>query len=136
MFSLNMLCSGEVSVGVAYTEMLKVLTKGRPITFDLLDTLDGQAQLQSQGGSLTVEGLDGSADLQSQGGAIQVTMCTSHCASCELGVFEGWSVHHVPQHLSQALIFFSRLAFTSEQLTNGLQRQHKGCFQMVLFYFI
>lgn len=60
---------------VAYTEMLKVLTKGRPISFGLLDTMNGHAQLQSNGGTLTVEGLDGSAELESQGGAIQVRSC-------------------------------------------------------------
>ena len=70
--SCLLLCRGAVSVDVAYTESLTVMTKGKPITFGLLDTMNGAAQLCSNGGKVTVEGLDGTADLESKGGNIQV----------------------------------------------------------------
>ena len=67
------ICSGAVTVDVAYTESLLVRTRGKPITVGSLDTMNGQALLQTHGGSLSVQGLDGSARLESQGGSIQVS---------------------------------------------------------------
>ena len=65
-------CSGKVQVDVAYTESLQVKTGQSSITFSILDTMNGSANLTSQGGDIAVDGLDGTASMQSNGGKIQV----------------------------------------------------------------
>ena len=86
-----------VDVEVAYTESLQVNTVKGSIAFGFLDTMNGSAQLTTQGGNVAVDGLDGTASLQSHGGNIQVAAINSWLNSWQQSAYGST---HLPESIA------------------------------------